>query len=126
MTGVAYIALAQSAARRGGLAEAEELLDQALRVLGNDSHPGQYPQAVVELAGVRHARGDSDGARAALDEARQLITTFADPGMLPALLDGGARALGRPAGRRRPAATEALTDRELVVLRLLATTLSQP
>jgi LuxR family maltose regulon positive regulatory protein len=34
--------------------------------------------------------------------------------------------LGRPASRRRPSATEALTDRELVVLRLLATTLSQP
>ena len=126
MTGVAYIALAQSAARRGGLAEAEQLLDQALRVLGSDSYTVQYAQAVIELAGVRHARGNSDEARAALDEARQLITTFADPGMLPALLDRAERTLGRPAGRRRPAAAEALTDRELVVLRLLATTLSQP
>jgi LuxR family maltose regulon positive regulatory protein len=127
MTGVAYIALAQAAARRGGLAEAEQLLDQALRVLGNDSYTVQYAQAVVELAGVRHARGNSDEARAALDEARRLITTFADPGMLPALLDRAERALGRPAGRRRPAAAaEVLTDRELVILRLLATTLSQP
>jgi LuxR family maltose regulon positive regulatory protein len=126
MTGVAYIALAQSAARRGGLAEAEQLLDQALRVLSNDSYTVQYAQAVVELAGVRHARGDRDRARTALDEARQLITTFADPGMLPALLDRAERALGRPGSRRRPAAAEALTDRELVVLRLLATTLSQP
>jgi LuxR family maltose regulon positive regulatory protein len=126
MTGVAYIALAQSAARRGGLAEAEQLLDQALGVLGNDSYTVQYAQAVIELAGVRHARGDSDGARAALDQARQLITTFADPGMLPGLLDRAERTLGRPGSRRRPAATEALTDRELVVLRLLPTTLSQP
>jgi LuxR family maltose regulon positive regulatory protein len=126
MTGVAYIALAQAAARRGGLAEADRLLDQALQVLGNDSYSVQYAQAVVELAGVRHARGDGDGARAALDEARRLITTFADPGMLTALLDRTERALGRPNGRRRPSATEALTDRERVVLRLLATTLSQP
>ena len=126
MTGVAYIALAKSVVRQGGLAEAEQLLDQALQVLGNGSYTVQYAQAVVELAGVRRARGDTGGARAALDEARQLITNFADPGMLPALLERAERASGRPGSRRRPAATEALTDRELVVLRLLATTLSQP
>jgi hypothetical protein len=88
MTGVAYIALARSTARRGGLAEAEHLLDQALQVLGNDSYRVQNAQATVELAGVRHARGDLDGARAAIDEARRLITTFADPGMLGSLLEG--------------------------------------
>jgi LuxR family maltose regulon positive regulatory protein len=126
MTGVAYIALARSVARHGGLAEAEQLLDQALQVLGNGSYTVQYAQAVVDLAGVRRARGDTGGARAALDEARQLITSFADPGMLPALLERAEHMSGRPGSRRRPGATEALTDRELVVLRLLATTLSQP
>src|SRR5512132_2961497 len=126
MTGVAYIALARSTARQGALAEAEQLLDQALQVLGNDSYIVQYAQAVAELAGVRHTRGDRDEARAALDEARRLITTFTDPGMLPALLDRTARAVGRPGSRRRPSAADALTDRELGVLRLLATTLSQP
>jgi LuxR family transcriptional regulator, maltose regulon positive regulatory protein len=80
----------------------------------------------VELAGVRHARGDLDGARAAIDEARRLITTFADPGMLGSLLERTERALGRPSSRRRPSAVDALTGRELVVLRLLATELSQP
>jgi LuxR family transcriptional regulator, maltose regulon positive regulatory protein len=126
MTGVAYIALARSTARRGGLAEAEHLLDQALQVLGNDSYRVQNAQAMVELAGVRHARGDLDGARAAIDEARRLITTFADPGMLGSLLERTERALGRPSSRRRPSAVDALTGRELVVLRLLATELSQP
>ena len=125
MTGVAYIALARATARRGGLAEAEQLLDEGLQVLGNDSYAVQHAQAMVELAGVRHARGDTDGARAAFGEARRLITSFADPGMLGSLLDHTERALGRPS-RRRPAATEALTDKELVVLRLLATKLSQP
>jgi LuxR family transcriptional regulator, maltose regulon positive regulatory protein len=57
-------------------------------------------------------------------EARRLITTFADPGMLGSLLERTERALGRPS-RRRPSATEPLTDRELVVLRLLPTKLSQ-
>jgi LuxR family transcriptional regulator, maltose regulon positive regulatory protein len=125
MTGVAYIALGRSTARRGGLAEAERLLDQALQVLPTDSYRVQYAQAMVELAGVRHARGDADGAHAAVEGARQSIATFADPGMLGSLLDRTERAVGRPV-RRRPSAAEALTDRELVVLRLLATTLSQP
>jgi LuxR family maltose regulon positive regulatory protein len=125
LTAIAYIALARPTARRGGLAEAEQLLDQALQVLPTDSYSVQYAQAMVELAGVRHARGDTDGAHAAVEEARQLITTFADPGMLGALLDRTERALDRPS-RRRPAPADELTDRELVVLRLLATTLSQP
>jgi LuxR family transcriptional regulator, maltose regulon positive regulatory protein len=125
MTGVAYLALGRSTALRGGLAEAERLLDQALRVLRNDSYQVQYAQAMVELAGVRHARGDSDGAQAAIQRARQLITGFTDPGMLAALLDRTERELGRPS-RQRPSPAAALTDRELVVLRLLATTLSQP
>lgn len=125
LTGVAYIALGRSTARRGGLAEAEQLLDQALQVLPDDSYRVQYAQAMVELAGVRHARGDTDGAHAAVEGARQLIAAFADPGMLGSLLDRTEHDVGRPI-RRRPSAAEALTDRELVVLRLLATTLSQP
>jgi LuxR family maltose regulon positive regulatory protein len=125
LTGVAYIALGRSMARHGRLAEAEHLLDQALPVLPADSYAVQYAQALVELAGVRHARGDTDGAQAAIKRARQLITAFADPGMLDSLLDRTERALGRPS-RWRPSVAAALTDRELVVLRLLATTLSQP
>jgi LuxR family transcriptional regulator, maltose regulon positive regulatory protein len=123
MTGTAWIALAQSTARRGGLAEAEQLLDQALQVLRSDSYRVQYAQALVELASVRHARGDTDGARAAVDQGRQLITTLADPGMLDALLDHTERALGR--SRRRRSTAVPLTDREQVVLRMLPTALSQ-
>jgi LuxR family maltose regulon positive regulatory protein len=124
MTGIAWIALAQSTARRGGLAEAEQLLDQALQVLRRDSYRIQYAQALLELAGVRHARGNADSAKAALERARQLITTLTDPGMLGALLERTERALGR-SPRRRPSTAVALTDRELVVLRMLPTALSQ-
>jgi LuxR family transcriptional regulator, maltose regulon positive regulatory protein len=125
LTGVAYIALGRSTARHGGLAEAEQLLDQALQVLPNDSQRIQYAQAMVELAAVRHARGDTDGAQAAIERARQLIMTFADPGILDSLLDRTERPLRRPSSWR-PSVAAALTDRELAVLRLLATTLSQP
>jgi LuxR family maltose regulon positive regulatory protein len=125
-TGVAYIALGRSIARQGGLAESERLLDHALRTLRNDSFRVQYAQTLVELAGVRHARGDSDGAHVAIEEARQLITSFADPGMFGSLLERTERALGRRPSRREPSAAATLTDREQVVLRLLATSLSQP
>jgi len=108
LTGVAYIALGRSTARHGRLAEAEHLLDQALQVLPADSYAVQNAQALVELAGVRHARGDTDGAQAAIERARQLITAFADPGMLDSLLDRTERALGRPS-RWRPSVAAALT-----------------
>ena len=124
MNGIAYLALARAAAWRGGLAEAEQLLEQALSILEIDSFQAQYTQALLELAGVRNARGDPEGAEEALKRARDLISQFVDPGMLPPLLDSTERALHRAArGRALPAG--ALTDRELAVLRLLPTRLTQ-
>jgi LuxR family transcriptional regulator, maltose regulon positive regulatory protein len=124
LSGVAYIALARTSARRGRLTEAEQLLEQALNILGSGSFLLQYTQAMIELAGVRHALGNTEGGHAAVERARQLITNFVDPGMLPTLLDRTDHAMRRaPRGRPSPAA--ALTDRELAVLRLLATQLSQ-
>jgi LuxR family transcriptional regulator, maltose regulon positive regulatory protein len=124
MNGIAYLALARAAARRGGLVEAQQLLERALSLLGIDSFQVQYAQALLELAGVRHARGDTEGADAALERARELITQFVDPGMLPTLLDSTERALHR-ASRSKPLPTGALTDRELAVLGLLPTRLLQ-
>lgn len=79
--------------------------------------------ALLEIASVRHARGEIESARATVKGARALISQFADPGMLPSLFDSTERGMRRTAHRRpRPAA--ALTERELVVLRLLPTRLS--
>jgi LuxR family maltose regulon positive regulatory protein len=122
MNGIASLALARAAARRGGLVEAEQLLEQALSILGIDSFQVQYAQALLELAGVRNARGDLEGADAALQRARDLISQFVDPGMLLSLLDSTERALRR-AARGPPAG--ALTDRELAVLGLLPSKLTQ-
>jgi ATP/maltotriose-dependent transcriptional regulator MalT len=124
LSGVAYIALAQTSARHGRLTEAEQLLEQALNIMGSGSFLLQYTQAMIEVAGVRHALGNTEGGRTAVERARQLITKFVDPGMLPTLLDRTDHAMRRaPRGGPSPAA--ALTDRELAVLRLLATQLSQ-
>ena len=126
LNGIASIALARALVRQGGLAEAEELLEQVLPVLDIDSFQVQYAEALLALAEVRQAGGDGDGARAVADEARNLIGRFTDPGMLTARLEQAGRP-PQPGGGRRPATGPAgeLTERELVVLRLLATRLSQ-
>ena len=78
---------------------------------------------LLVLASVRHGRGDLPGARALVDQARELIDQATDPGMLPSLLKQTEEALGsRP---RRPVQLAApLTEREPTVLRLLTTRLS--
>ena len=126
LNGIASIALAGALARQGELAEAEELLEQVLPLLDIESFQIQYAEALLALAEVRQGRGVGDGAQAAAEEARRLVAGFADPGMLTARLERAGRA-APPAGGRRTAPGPAgeLTERELVVLRLLATTLSQ-
>jgi LuxR family maltose regulon positive regulatory protein len=79
--------------------------------------------ALLLLASVRHARGDPRDARALVEQAHELIEGFADAGVLPALLEQTERTLGSPP-RRRAELAAPLTERELAVLRLLATPLS--
>jgi LuxR family maltose regulon positive regulatory protein len=120
---IAYIALGRAAARRGDLAEAEQLLERALQTLGGmGSFVVQYAQALLEIASIRRARGETARAHATVHQVRELISQFTDPGMLPSLLDSTERGMPRTA-RRRPQPTTAPTARELVVLRLLATQL---
>jgi LuxR family maltose regulon positive regulatory protein len=124
LIGTVYIALGRATARRGGLAEAEQLLERALQILeGMSGFVVQYVQALLEIASIRRARGETASAHAMVDQARELISQFADPGMLPLLLDSTERGMRRTA-RRRVEAAEPLTERELVVLRLLPTRLS--
>jgi LuxR family transcriptional regulator, maltose regulon positive regulatory protein len=123
MCGIAYSALGRALARQGELSEAEEQLGRALEMLGIDSMVVQRAHALLLLAPVRRDSGDLQGAKALVEEARELIERFADPGSLPALLEETERMLGS-APRRRLDMVEPLTERELAVLRLLATRLS--
>jgi LuxR family transcriptional regulator, maltose regulon positive regulatory protein len=123
MCGIAYAALGRALARQGELAEAEAQLRRALEPVGIDSMLGQRAFALLLLAPVRQGRGDLRGARALVDQARELIEGFADSGSLPALLERTEQVLASPA-RRRVEAEAPLTERELVVLRLLPTQLS--
>ena len=122
MCGIAYAALGRALARQGELAEAEEQLRRALAPVGIDSMAAQRAFVLLQLATVRRAQGDLPGAQALAGQARELIGRFPDPGALPALLEQTEQALAPP-GRRVEVAAP-LTERELVVLRLLPTRLS--
>jgi LuxR family transcriptional regulator, maltose regulon positive regulatory protein len=123
LSGIVSLALGRALAHQGELAEAEVQLARALDRFGIDSMGVHRAFALLVLASVRHGRGDLPGARALVGQARELVEQSADPGVLPALLEQTDTALGsRP--RRRIQVDAPLTERELAVLRLLPTRLS--
>src|ERR671912_1535761 len=123
MCGVAYAALGRALARQGELAEAEAQLERALAPVAIDSMLEQRAFTLLLLAPVRRDRGDPDDARAVVEQARELIERFADPGVLPVLLEQTEQALAA-APRRRAEAAAPLSERELTVLRLLPSRLT--
>jgi LuxR family maltose regulon positive regulatory protein len=118
MCAIAYAALGRALARRGELAETEEQLRRALAPVGIESMAMQRAFALLQLAPVRRGQGDLPGARALVEQARELIERFPAPGSLPALLEQTEQSLAPPP-RRRIEAAAPLSERELVVLRLL-------
>jgi LuxR family maltose regulon positive regulatory protein len=147
---LARVLLAWSRGERGGrsLPDAVGLLERLLAAAEAGGRMGSALEILVLLALAHRARGDARAARAALERALELaepegyVRVFADEGApIAALLEesaaqGGARdyarrllaALGQakprpPAG---PALVEPLSERELDVLRLLASELDGP
>jgi LuxR family transcriptional regulator, maltose regulon positive regulatory protein len=122
LCGIAYAALGRALARQGELAEAEVQLVRALEPVGIDSMLVQRAFTLLLLAPVRRDRGDLGAARALVEQARELIEGCTDPGSLPVLLEQTEQALASKPRLRVEAAP--LTGRELTVLRLLPTRLS--
>jgi LuxR family transcriptional regulator, maltose regulon positive regulatory protein len=123
LCGIVYLALGRALAHEGERAEAEAQLGRALDLFGVDSMLVHRAFALLVLASVRHGRGDLPAARALVEQARGLIERFTDPGMLPALLGQTEQTLAS-APRRRTKLAAPLTERELAVLRLFPTRLS--
>jgi len=123
LCGIVSIALGRALMGRGDVTQAEEQLGRALELCQIDGMVAQRVLALLALAPVRRARGDRAGARVVVEQARELVAQFRDPGMLAALLAQTDQALGA-APHRRGAVAEALTERELAVLRLLPSGLS--
>jgi LuxR family maltose regulon positive regulatory protein len=123
LCGIVHMAVGRALTLHGKLAEAEEQLGRALELLGIDSMLVQRAHALLLLASVRQVHGNLPGARALVEQARELVERLADPGSLPVLVEQANRNLGS-ASRPQVAAATPLTTRERAVLRLLPTPLS--
>jgi DNA-binding CsgD family transcriptional regulator/tetratricopeptide (TPR) repeat protein len=97
----------------GDVAGASPALGRACEIWRDLEMPYEEAQTCVLLAAVYERRGDEDGRRLELDTARRLFTTLNAEVCLARLPELSARS--------RPLAAGSLSDREMQVLRLVAT-----
>jgi LuxR family maltose regulon positive regulatory protein len=110
-------------ARTGDRAEGERLLGLGIDRMRTASEPLLVIQVLLALTAAHGTRGAADEGRRALGEAKDLIDACADPGVLADQWEEVSRSLA-PSTRSIVDGTE-LTKRELEILRMLPTRLSQ-
>jgi LuxR family transcriptional regulator, maltose regulon positive regulatory protein len=124
MTATAGTTQAELLAGGGRLAEAREAALHALAVARRGRARPETAHALLCLARISVQAGATDDARAQVSQARDIIASCAEPGILAGLLAGAEQLAGlRPADRgqhRSAARPDALTAREVEVLTLLA------
>jgi LuxR family maltose regulon positive regulatory protein len=113
----------------GDLAAAEASFLRAVVLARRGGRRLELPHALLLLARLKRRQRDHAAARSLTREARDAIAGCRDPGILGELLAGTERALQltsapRGAAEQLPVDVE-LSERELTVLRLLASELSQ-
>jgi LuxR family transcriptional regulator, maltose regulon positive regulatory protein len=107
---------------RGGGRELERAL--ALRRRSDLVAPWPTLQLLLALASVRAILGDREGSDLLMQEARAIVDAYTDAGVLGMELDELERSIAAAIPRPVPTG-KSLTDRELSVLRLLSTSLTQ-
>ena len=114
----ASVALGHALVEGGEPEEARRVLEDALftRRKVPDLSPWPTPLALLSLAKLKTQHGDRAGAKALLDEARDITEAYPDAGIFPALLERRERELG--IRKKVPTPNGELTERELAVLRL--------
>ena len=123
----ALVTLADVLDRRGRTAEAEAAAVRGLELAQRGRARLETAYALLCLARIGSRDGNSDDARARLRAARQIIASWADPGVLTELLARTERVMALRTGaasaaRGRPA--EPLSVREQEILRWLSSQLS--
>lgn len=123
---MAHVARGKLLERQGRLREADEALAQGIELARRGDARFDLSYGLLTHAEVKGGLGDRRAAKDLLREARQAVEACADPGVLPELVARVERRLRLvPRGARRTPYEEDLSDRELAVLRLLATDLTQ-
>jgi LuxR family transcriptional regulator, maltose regulon positive regulatory protein len=121
---MAHTGLGVALTARGRLAEADDQLRLVVGLHQSGSPSIWLAHAIILLADCRYQSGDAARARETLDLATDTLDRIPDPGILPTLATALQGRLLAPT--RRPAAFgQELSEREVVVLRLLAAGLSQ-
>jgi len=120
--GEAPLALGVSLAARGRPDDALPLIERAIVVLRSWGQPIDLAKALLRQASVLRILGESDSSDAAVAEARSIVESCPDPGILAERL----AALDRPPQIRRVGSgDQELSQRELRVLKLLHGDLSE-
>jgi LuxR family maltose regulon positive regulatory protein len=124
----AHLAAAALAERKGSFEDAQDELERATALAARGGGLSERVCAMLRLAEARRRSGDIEAVRALVSEARAAMAECVDSAPLEAQLRVSERLLHLAQIReQRPGATtgEALSTRELAVLRLLPTGLSQ-
>jgi LuxR family maltose regulon positive regulatory protein len=110
----------------GDLTSAEAACARAVVLARRGGRRLELADALIALARLQRRRRAYDQARAAAREARRVLASCRDPGRLAELLARTERALQLTTTRRPVLAADPdLSERELAILRLLASELSQ-
>jgi LuxR family maltose regulon positive regulatory protein len=117
VTMMAHLGRAKTRLREGNLGEAERAASRALALGLRGAGRIEIASALLTLAEVKQVRGAAAEGEALVREARELISKCPDPRMLVEAAPGRATPHESSDGE--------LTDRELAVLRLLDSDLSQ-
>jgi len=118
--GEVHVALGVSLAARRETAEALPRLERGVAILRTSGGPIELANALIRQAAVLQAV-DRTKSAATIDEARAVVDSCADAGVLPEQL----AALERPQRARVRRRESPLSDRELAVLRMLRGPLSE-
>lgn len=123
---MAHVARGKLLERQGRLREADEALTRGIELARRGDAKLDLSYGLLTHAGVKGALGDRRAAKDMLREARHTAESCVDPGVLPELVARVERRLRLvPSRATRAPYEEDLSERELAVLRLLATDLTQ-
>jgi len=125
-TGMVALATAELHASRGELREAEDAALGGLLISRRGQARPEVAYALLSLSRIKARAGHREDAQAYASQARDIIGTCADPGILTGLMAETDRlaaqrlAIPRPRAGAPPRRADGLTAREAQVLKLLA------
>jgi len=126
-TTMARVVQGRALERRGKLAEGGAEIERGMELSRSGVAAVEIGYALLTQAEARQLQGDPAGAAELVERARRVVAGCPDPGILKEMLARTERRLhlaSRVRVEAAPHATE-LTDRELAVLRLMPSELSQ-